>query len=164
MKKESKISIALKNNQGFTLLELMAVIGIIAVLTAMAAFSAFDARKKANDTLALNDARNMITVVHDNFFNKTDVSYDTGGWTSGPLGTLTSPPGSTARPAVYNLSPGVKAYAIGRSSPAQLGNITLYTHHTAGTGVSFSLCPVTANVKSFYVYIDESSGDVDITF
>ncbi len=124
MKKESKILIALKNSQGFSLLELIVVGAILSVLTVMATVNYLDSRAKASDILALSDAKHIITVVTSNFFDEEDVDYDTGGGWATQIGTKRND--ASARPAVHVLSPGVFAWAIGYSSPVQLGNITIY--------------------------------------
>ncbi len=160
MKKESKISVALTNSQGFSVLELLVVIGIMSVLAAMAVINAWDSRKKANDTLALSDAKNIIAVVSDNFFDREDVKYDTGGWVT-QIGTKRID--DSARSPVYSLSSGVVANATGFSSPVALGNIDIYFYHLSGTGLSFALYPG-INVRTFYVSINEATGNVDTSF
>ncbi len=163
MKKESTISVALKNSQGFTLLELLTVIGIIAVLTTMAVLSGWDSRKKANDTLALSDAKHIITVVTDNFFSRDDVDYRTGvGVFVSEIGTKTN--AGSARSPVFTLSPGVVATATGRTATGgALGSINIYLYHSTGTGVTFAFYPGIF-VRTFNVSMDEETGEVNTSF
>ena len=163
MKKESKISVTLKNSQGFTLLELMTVIGIVAVLATMAVLSGWDSRKKAQDLLALYDAKNILTIVGSSFLEKEDIDFDTNGNWVTQIGTTRWSDGGARRVALYTLSPRVVANATGFSSKVDPGNISIYLYNTSGTGVSFALYPG-IKVRTFYVNIDEATGDVDTSF
>ncbi len=166
MKKEKQRVFILKNRSGFTFLELLTVIGIIAILTSMVVGYYADSRKKANDTLALNDAKNMITIASGIFSEEVDVDFthDIG---DGPqIGTSTFDAPTTNRKPVYNLSPGVEAVIAGQSSKSdiEVNTITLYTFHVAGTGIPGDPWFITAPTKVYMVQLDGFTGDIDTSF
>ncbi len=162
MQKASNILTPFKNDKGFTLLELLVVIGIISILLAMGSMNFFDSRKKANDTLALNDAKNLITVASNNFFDKTDVLYTRDYPDGRQIGASTNT--AAARPPVYTLSPGVQVRAVGFSSPDASGSITFWAHHAAGTGISAPTLGSGVPIRSYYVELFEDTGEIDTSF
>ncbi len=162
MKKINKILRPLKNDNGFSYLELMVVVGIISILAVMGGINAMDSRRKANDTLALNDAKNLITVANNNFFDKTDVLYTRDYPDGSQIGTSTN--AAVARPPVYSLSIGVQVRAVGWSSPNALGQITFWAHHVAGTGLPSPTLGSGVPIRSYYVELFEDTGDIDTSF
>lgn len=150
------------NNDGFSLPELAIVIAIMSMLSAIAIFNFTDSRKKAFDTLALRDAMNLITVVHDNIFDDLDVDYTHNRGDGSQIGTKKTD--GSARESVFILSKGVDAVSTGFSSGDTMSKIDICVFHAAGTVVGDGWLPGITDRKVFNINIDEESGDVQTSF
>jgi len=144
----------LKDKKGFTLIEVMIVSAMISVLSSIAIFNYIPFRKKALDTTARADARNLVQSVITATLSDEDVDY-TKTNTGGEVGELDT--SGNSRNPVFILSPGVAAVITGDSNQAPDGNTTVFdaiVYHTNGT-----LDPSTSSGRKEYVCsVDESSG------
>ena len=101
----------LKDNKGFTLIEIFIVCVILGVLAQMALTFVIDLRTRSYDVTAVADGRNLIMVVRNSFVTLEDIDYTS---INGPqVGVTTT--GGAARVKVYTLSPGVMAVVTGGS-------------------------------------------------
>ncbi len=132
----------LKDNKGFTLVELFIVLAILGVLAQMALTFMVDLRTRSYDVTAVADGRNLITVVRNNFVNSDDVNYTKIN--DSEVGVETT--GDVARPPVYTLSPGVVAVVTGGSRSSGIPNTNFFEaklYHVNGS-------------KEFYYLADET--------
>ena len=66
----------LKDNRGFTFIELMMVMIVLGIIAQIALVFMIDLRSRSSDLLAMSDGRNLVTVARANFVNLDDVKYD----------------------------------------------------------------------------------------
>ena len=123
----------LKDDSGFTFVELLMVFVVLGILAQLTGLFVLDIKSRSYDLTAFSDGRNLVTVVRENFVSRTDVDYThfPGG---GPeIGTVDT--GGGPRDPVFRLSPGVEATIIGDSDPTKplLGFVTAIMYHTSGT-------------------------------
>ncbi len=123
----------LKNNKGFTLLELMIVTALVSILASIAMINYAPFTQRAYDITARSEARYLIESVVIAAVNEEDVDYtklNTGG-AVGNIDTVGNP-----RQAVFSLSSGVLALIVGDSIQAPNGDTTVFLatiYHTSGT-------------------------------
>ncbi|MFH2091393.1 MAG: type II secretion system protein [Pseudomonadota bacterium] len=143
----------LKSAKGFTLIEVMIVTLIIGVLAAIAIPNFKFLNKKAFDTIARSDARNLVDSVINAVLDEQDVNY-AKAHTGGDVGNIDT--GGLPRNAVFVLSPGVEALIIGDTAMGPNGNTTYfeaYVYHTSGT-VDISTL---SGRKEYQCVVDEAS-------
>lgn len=128
----------LKQDNGFSLIELMVVIVIIAILASIGIINFRAFRAKAYDAVALADARNFIDSAVMATLNNEDVLYQTGAAgapLTGPLGNEDT--SNNPRPPVFVISNGVVAEiteVLGGSTLDMQADI----YHVRGSGRRFS--------------------------
>lgn len=103
--KRAHMAASVKNNKGFTFIELLMVMIMMGILLQMAWTFFSDLGKRSSDVSAVADGRNLITVVRNNFVNLDSVNYSTLDENRIGVATREGAP----RSAVFVFSPGVKA-------------------------------------------------------
>lgn len=138
----------IKQKGGFTVLELLVVMAIMAILTNMAYLLFRDFRYRTNDTAAVSDARNLITVATEEFVANSFPDFTHGLGDGSSVGL--KPDGTYA----FTLSGGVKALIVGMPSAAKTGYMEAWIHSEGGTNDPaglFGKC-------EFYCVVDEEAG------
>jgi len=144
----------IKNEQGFTLHELLIVMAIMGVLMQIAAISMMDMRRSALDTSAISDTRNLIEAAMNKFMDKADVSLVHAADEGRDVGDTTN--SGAARQPVFTLSPGVEARVIGSSDWSGDGNgyMEAWVYHPNGN----EDVTTPSGRREFYCIIDEAAG------
>lgn len=142
----------LKDNRGFTFIELLMVFIVLGILTQVGLTFMIDLRSRSSDVMAISDGKNLITVVRNNFVNLDDVDYTkTNG---SDMGVETT--GGDNRVAVFTLSPGVKVVVTGGSESngtPDTGFFEAWLYHENGTDDPASTTG--CGKREFYYYADE---------
>jgi prepilin-type N-terminal cleavage/methylation domain-containing protein len=141
-----------KDNKGFTFIELMMVMIMAAILMQMAWLFALDLKKRGSDVAAIADGRNLITTVRNNFVNLDSVNYN--AIDERHIGISKREGG--ARPPVFILSPGVMARieAGSESGIADQGYFEAFLYHSNGTGDE------TPSGKREFWYLADEANDI----
>jgi prepilin-type N-terminal cleavage/methylation domain-containing protein len=143
----------LRDNTGFTMVELMMVIICLGVLIQMAWNFLGDMRMRSSDVSAVADGRNLVTTVRGSFINLDDVNFQHGPGQGSDIGTKDR--GNNPRPAVFTLSPGVKARIVpgSESGTADQGYYEAYLWHEAGSDDPASV----SGKREFWYLADEAT-------
>ncbi len=139
-----------KNNRGFTILELLTVLGIINILASIAILPYMSMRAKGADSVAVSDARNIVTAVNENFIGRNYPDYSVH---SGQKVGL-KPDGTYA----FTLSEGVKMIILSASPMnAGMGNGKLEAlfYHVSGSPDNN---PAPTDRRVYYILVDEKTG------
>lgn len=142
---------SVKNEKGFTFIELMMVFVILGILAQISFTFAIDLRQRTYDSVALADGKNLLTVATNAFVGLEDISFDCVGC-SGAIGDRTS--GGDARNPIFTLSEGVKVIMTGQSGTAGTGFIEAFVYHDRGSNDPDS--PGGSGKREFYFLFDEA--------
>jgi type IV pilus assembly protein PilA len=149
--------LGIKGNHGFTLVEMLLVMAILAILTQMGLSGYLEYRRKAFDTTAMADARNLVEAVVNNIIAAESVDYSHPADSGNRIGAVTV--GGDPRPPTAILSKGVRVY-IGDACNSEVQDVgtgligtflEAYFWHIGGT--SGNLAPSTGNTDSIREYI-----------
>jgi len=123
----------IKDNRGFTFVEMMMVMIMLMALIQMAWNFFGDMKKRSSDVTAISDGRNLMTVVRASFINLDDIKYDHNPGDGSAIGTVDT--AGNPRSPVFTLSPGVKARIEpgSESGAPQQGYYEAYLFHEQGT-------------------------------
>ena len=158
--KPRNISRNLRNEKGFTLIELMMVMIVLGILAQMSTIFALDIRDRAFDAVALSDGKNLMTVAGNTFLALEDVDFDHTPADGSDVGIFDT--GGVLRPGpVFTMSPGVRAIISGESGlTAGTGTITAFVFHTKGTDDPLSLGG--SGKREFYFHLDEMTSTISV--
>jgi len=142
----------LKDNKGFTFIELLMVMIMLGILMQMAWLFALDLKRRGSDVAAIADGRNLITTVRNNFVNLDSVNY--AATDDRHIG-VSKREGGGRRP-VFTLSPGVMARieAGSESGIADQGYFEAFLFHSNGTGDE------TPSGKKEFWYLADEANDI----
>ena len=143
----------LKDNKGFTFVELLMVFIVLGILAQISLTFMIDLRSKSSDVMAISDGRNLITVVKNNFASLDDVNYEMINGSD--IGVETT--GGVGRPPVFTLSPGVTIKVSKNSKSGSPGDCVFeaWLSHTNGTADAAPSETGTGK-REFYYFADES--------
>ena len=157
------------NKKGFTFIELSIVMAILTILSAIAIVYFNDLFARGRDSAAVSDAISMITVVNNNFLDKTSINYEAISADGRSIG-IEDEDGNPITPAI-TLSPGVrcKFYATGGTPPASTssnfspaeggvkGSFIAFIYHFQGTPEPTDASAAGVFRRGVLVTIDEES-------
>jgi prepilin-type N-terminal cleavage/methylation domain-containing protein len=139
----------LKDNRGFTFIELLMVFIVLGIMAQIALTYMIDLRSRSSDVMAIADGRNLINIVRNNFVNLEDVDYTKVNGSDIGIETTAGNP----RAPVFTLSPGVQARLLaGSSGTPDWGYFQVYLYHENGTDVGGG-----SGKKEFYYLASEQT-------
>ena len=144
----------LKDNKGFTFVELLMVFIVLGILSHIALIFMIDLRTRSFDVTVVADGRNLITVVRNSFVTLEDIDYTSINGTQ--IGIKTT--GGGARAPVYTFTSGVKAVVTGGSESTGTPDTSFfeaYLYHESGTNDPASFTG--SGKREFYYLADETT-------
>jgi prepilin-type N-terminal cleavage/methylation domain-containing protein len=166
VRKEGNMLKKLKDNRGFTFIELLTVMIVLGILAQISLIFMLDLRSRSSDVMAMSDGRNLVTIARGNFVNLDDVKYDHNPGDGPNIGTLDTGNNPRADGPVFTLSPGVKAkITAGSESPGipDYGFLEVWLCHEGGTKVG-AAGEIGEGRKEYYYVVDELGADILATF
>lgn len=143
----------ISENKGFTTVELVVVIGIISILAQIAFDLYADYKARAYDSAALNDARNLVSAVVNNFVSYDDVDYTHDENGDNRIGAVDND--GNERSPVLVLSKGVKARIEGYNDGSNDSYMEGYIYSDGGTGDSST----DSGKREYYCLVDAATGE-----
>jgi prepilin-type N-terminal cleavage/methylation domain-containing protein len=142
-----------KENKGFTTIELVIVIGIISILSQIAFDLYADYKAKAYNAAAINDGRNLVSVVVNNLVSYDDVDYTHDENDDNRIGGFDTD-GNTRSPVLI-LSKGVRARIVGENDTTGNGYMEAYLYSMGG----IKDLSTPSGRREYYCIVDESTGE-----
>jgi prepilin-type N-terminal cleavage/methylation domain-containing protein len=151
----------IKNQHGFTLIELSIVMAILGILSAISLAYFNDVFARGRDAAAVSDAINLITVIDNNLLDKTGVNYESLSADGRGIG-VEDELGVPRTAPVYVLSPGVKIKFFDADGPNRSysdegtpGKFKAWLYHSQGTPDPTNISAADVYRRCIYINIHE---------
>jgi len=159
-----------KDQRGFSLMELFMVVAIISVLAGLSMLYVGDTMDAARDSSAISDATNLVIVVNNNFIDKESIDYKATGPDGAEIGTEDAD--GNARDPVFRLSPGVRIFFENSADPTynkcfedeRQSSFTAYLYHDRGSKDTWGLNPSGSDRRCVQCIVDELTSTQEIIF
>jgi len=164
------LSNVLKDQRGFSMMELFMVMAMLSVLAGLSMLYIGDTLDAARDSAAISDATNLIIVVNNNFVDKISVDYKAMGPEGTGVGVLDTD--GNNRDPVFSLSPGVRIWFENSGDPdynksfddQRQSSFTAYLYHAQGSQDLWGLNPSGVDRRCVQCIVDEMTSTQEIIF
>lgn len=151
--------------EGFTFIEMMMVLSIISILLQIGFTAWLDYKRKAYDSAAVTDTRNLLEAIVNDMVENAEVDYRHGPDDGNRIGALDQE-GNARAPSLF-LSPGVKAEIVG-GGVNPIGSDGLYEPtlvdatlwHSEGTPWGATNAD---GRREFFAYVDEATETIEFS-